>query len=1241
MVLKSLLKRITPDVCEFHESLDCILTWMESLHPLVESDSQGSKLSLDIHNAVTQLMVDGDLSAELNARLLTIIESYGKPTQVAKAYDHLAEICGDNVDYLSNVCGLVPVCEDKIDDERYLLAVVVSRCILVQVEPITVSNLIDVRKEVPNKFNCDLRSTTDPQRKGKNRFENRQRDPLITGVSLAHRIRNPEIFLRSAIFENISEFAGRELIHSILHNSRVLVPDYIFKFSRDVGCSLLLGENATSEELRIIRRFLRGVVISMDSLDPRPDTSDLGSRPFVFIQLSGSVMYNDNFGASMAQGTWSHITLSRDMMLYKDSFNAKFGFGRSSLLEAVTALFPRSGRDGHSADSRSHKDTLKPNSSTKDYQIGISSNSEKSGPAFQASNADDRLSEPLENSTVYRSVTWRLLQFVLFDKGFVHGQLKERYHTARVFIDNLTTVAHGTVKRRRSLMSSIYPHFRKLLHNVRHLDLRKEYWSYFSDKTIRDSEKTSGIDHSRVVRFVHKVVEAVVPQSLLGCEENFSRFKGVCRSIVVLNKGENLDMSQVMQGFKATGCPWCADRSARLSQRQVRTILEYTCRLVFLILEHMVIPLLQRHFYITEADFSMYRLLYFRKVDWHRMVMLANESYTSNPDSIRHKMGHREERMATMPADIKHPITASDPDVSRFGALGGCIRVRWIPKLFGMRPIMNCNIASVTRFGKYTNSSVNNMMRMPFQALTAHIRMNPRFLGNGILGYTGAFRSLKQWWARFMRMMRHSTPTRNVVTLYVTLADLSRCYERIQHGYILRLLSSMKMQGNLLFKHIYRRNLIHVASFPNSYGKRVTFLSDDSSSLSPPQTSSLLSRSFGQFSIYSRYVNSDISQLVSKSDIVASVTTLLSHFSTSLPKSSPSRLFHKNVGIPQGCCISPLLCSLYLAQGDMNAGVRKLLGTSRANLLLRWIDDFIFISNGEEDTVEMLKILRDTSAFGMAINDKLFTMRLDLPVSRKMTNITSNTSSATVEVVDDSCISFDKTVGRIGPRAESCARLPDSVDANGEALLSWINCSFDFDLVRGRLNATLIPWKNDLCSIRDSLKLSKRPFTTPMFAYIEQRVLGYIANRLKHGLFTSVELNTQRCILQNSYVVMRIATMKAFSFVSALFGELRGFMNPQYIGKLAHKMVEYALQLISLGGLDIRNTGVRDLLQLAVINTFSSSWHRRLRSRYSRRNIAFSRAIERLFKGKWPSYVHASPRGLTQSSRFPCTTESC
>ncbi|CDR98108.1 -Telomerase reverse transcriptase [Babesia bigemina] len=1233
MALKSLLKRIIPDVCKFHESLDCILTWIESLHPLVEADSQGSKLSLDIHHALTQLIVDGDLSAEHNARLLTVIEPqrsckrllqyYG---QVVKAHHHLVEICGDDVDFLSNVCGLGSVCDEKVEDEHYLLAVIVSRCILVQTEPTNVRNVVDVRKEVHNTLNCNLRSTTGEQCKRKGHcFMNLQRDSLITGVSLAHRIRNPGIFLRSAIFESISKFAGREVIHGILHNRRVLVPDYIFKFSRDVGCSLLLGENATPEELKIIRSFLRDVVIRMDSIYIRQDTGNLVSRPFVFIQLTGTVMYNDNFCVSMAKGTWSHITLSRNLMLYKDSFNGKFGFGRASLLEAVVELFTRHGRESNSTDLRSNEDAFQLNYSTKNNHIRTLFNPAKNNRPFIASNANDRFYVPLENNTIHSSVVWKLFHFVLFDKGFVHSQLKERYNRVRNFIGNLTTVHRETVKRHRGLMSSIYPHFKKLLYNIRCLDLRGEYWSYFGDQTISDSEKNSGIDHNRVISFVHKVVERVVPRSLLGCEENFARLKDVCRSIVVLNKGENLDMSQVMQGFKATGCPWYGDKSVRLSRSKVRTILEYICRLVFLILEHMVIPLLRRHFYVTEADFSMYRLLYFRKADWHRMVMLANEAYTSDPGSIPHERGHRRERMSAALEDMTRPVTVSDPDLSRYGALGGCIRVRWIPKLSGMRPIMNCNTANVTRFGKYTNCSVNSMMRMPFQALTAHIRMNPRFLGHGILGYTGVFRSIKQWWARFMRMMRHSTPRKNFVTLYVTLADLSRCYEHIKHGYLLRLLSSMKIQGNLLFKHIYRRNLIHVASFPNSYGKRVTYLSNDSSSLSPPQIWSLLSCSFGQFSIYSRYVNRDLSQHVSKSDIVAAVKMLLSRCSTSLPKCSPSQLFHKNVGIPQGCCISPLLCSLYLAQGDLHGSVRKLVGTNSANLLLRWIDDFIFISNGEEDTVEMLKILRDTSVFGMAINDKLFTMRLDLPVSRNSTKLTHHTSSSNVEVVDGFRKPFDNTVSRMSTRAESCTGLRDSVDTNGEALLSWINCSFDFDLVRGRLNATLIPWKNELCSIRDSLKLSKKPFTTPMFAYIEQRVLGYIANRLKHGLFTNVELNTQRCILQNSYVVMRIATMKAFSFASALLGEFRGFMNPKYIGKLTHKMVDYALELISLGGLDIRNTRLRDLLQLAVINTFSSTWHRRLRRRYSRRNIAFSRAIERLFKGKWPSYGHASP----------------
>ncbi|GIX65117.1 telomerase reverse transcriptase [Babesia caballi] len=918
-------------------------------------------------------------------------------------------------------------------------------------------------------------------------------------------------------------------------------------------------------------------------------------------------------------------------MLYKDTFNNKFGFRHTDFLGAVIA-FVASNKSANGLEPllEARKYTRDMSGYVKSGLLDPGSVREVSDTASpQVMSSHVSASQASNKIKIDDSVVWQLLRFVLFDEGFVDSRFSERNKAVKSFIDGLRTDTGKTAKRGRSLMLvGIFKLFKDFLYNIITVDVRKTYWSCFGKLRFSCSKGASGLNPHHVVEFVHRIVNATVPCDLLGCESNFVRLKEVCVSLVVLNKGEKLDMAQVMQGFKATGCRWTLKCKGRLTKGQANTILQYICRLVFLILEHMVIPLLQRHFYITEANFSMCRLLYFSKVDWHRMVTVANDGYLSDMTILTAKQCHGPAKTSTSRRqDTTLGNFTKETQSSNFGEQCSSIRVRWIPKLSGMRPIMNCKATNVKRSSNLTHCSLNDIMQMPFQALKEHIRRKPQLLGNGILGYMSAFRSIKRWWVRFKRHLSLSSSDGDRVTLYVTLADLSRCYEHIQHGYLVKALKRIQVGGPLLFKRIFRRELINVASSTNSYSKRVTLLSGDSLSLSPLQVGSLISRSFGQFCICSRYANDYFSCTTSKSDVIRAVTELLTNFRLSLPKASSKDLIHPTIGIPQGCCISPLLCSLYLAQGDLNASIRRLTRSRTGNLLLRWIDDFIFISTRKDDTDEMLQILKNSSAFGVSINEKLFVRRLDLPILRKG----SKTSGEETKSKDGLGSSKNCDTNTLDANPNNCVPNVDnssewhsvtdaSLPTSGSTLLSWINCSFGFDLVRGHLNATLKPWKNQLCSVRDSMNLSKMRFSTFMFALLEQRLLGYISNRLKHGLFTSVEINAPSCIMQNAYVVLRICTMKMVSAMSTLCQHFGGFINTKYFGKLAHKLVDHAVTLISLGGLEVRKHRTRQLLQLAVIYTLSPNWLRRLTGKFGRRRIKFVRSIERKLKDEWPSY---------------------
>lgn len=259
---------------------------------------------------------------------------------------------------------------------------------------------------------------------------------------------------------------------------------------------------------------------------------------------------------------------------------------------------------------------------------------------------------------------------------------------------------------------------------------------------------------------------------------------------------------------------------------------------------------------------------------------------------------------------------------------------------------------------------------------------------------------------------------------------------------------------------------------------------------------------------------------VTRNDLNEIIKTLLKTLTITLkPNGIGKVIMRQTCGIPQGCCISSFLCSLYMASKDklisklFNSKVvtRKNKITMVPNLLLRWIDDFIFISANKDDAMQMSKILLDAEVFDARVN-------------------------------------LDKLNANFEPYNKS--------------QLEWLGMKFSFDIANEKVNIEMEPWRNLSNVIRDSFsfRISGNDF---MQTILIDRLYGYLSNRLCHGLFSCSKINSNEYIIQNAYVIMRICMLKLVCGIDAIIFEFGGFINYNFIVDTIFNLIDHAMTLIS------------------------------------------------------------------------------
>lgn len=447
------------------------------------------------------------------------------------------------------------------------------------------------------------------------------------------------------------------------------------------------------------------------------------------------------------------------------------------------------------------------------------------------------------------------------------------------------------------------------------------------------------IPFHRVIGFCERIVFKIVPKYFMGSKENWRLLCQVLRKYIRLRKREGMTLNYIFERVKLNQIAWLrpgwdpainsgvSPGSSSVSDFQKRQ--QIFARVLLWFFSYLVPNIIRSSFYVTESSSDPNGCFYYLHDSWKTAQITAINKY---------KEGLR-------------PVPASELNESTSSSF-----VRVVPKK--SENLENCRI--IMRLGTPLEpdkpwTSVNWTLRPIFNALRtsmkayhvygrAHVHSVPHMLDR---------------LARF-RKQHNSRP------VYYVKLDAEKCFDLLDRNIALELAAKL-LQDENYWHYNYRQ-----------YDFRVARLAQDRNSLSSYRgTWCDLVR--GTSMPHFRPENLPLShkngiQILQRLQILRKREELFAllrshlhncHINLSPQTRKEGDLYTIIRGIPQGSSMSTMLCNIVLDTMEKHC----LRYDSRRSLLMRYVDDFLFLTTDRNEVDSFLKQMTHGCAeYGVRVN---------------------------------------------------------------------------------------------------------------------------------------------------------------------------------------------------------------------------------------------------------------------------------
>ncbi|TPX70653.1 hypothetical protein SpCBS45565_g01623 [Spizellomyces sp. 'palustris'] len=594
----------------------------------------------------------------------------------------------------------------------------------------------------------------------------------------------------------------------------------------------------------------------------------------------------------------------------------------------------------------------------------------------------------------------------------------------------------------------------------------------------------------QVTAFLRAVIHVIIPFEFFGTEQNreivvkgifsvIARFRGngiitssAIGKFVRLRRYENMSLQSVITHFKINDCSWVVPPKYKEHQpthiplsdmeKRKELILEF----LYWMVDSFVIPLLKTTFYATESAPYRNKVFYFRHDVWSQLT--GSISNTLSCTVFR-------------PIDQNNSMHA--PQLLR--SLGYSY-IRLLPKDKGVRMITNLRrrfpkkASGSLRSNRLLNNnpppndaskqrslgfSINTILQNAFQILTYEKTRNPALLGGSVLGLNEIYGRLKAFQHRLMG-------SNGFPRMYFCKVDVASCFDTIDQTLLLSIIRDVFQDDEYV---IQKYSFV----YPSAGRLKRTFL-----------RRARPSGEFPQFVQLAKKLAEGLRNTI---------------FVDQMGK----KLYKQVIGIPQGSVLSTLLCSFFYAHMEQT----KLSDLNMdSSLLLRYVDDFLFITTVKEEALKFLRIMHQGHpSHGCFINPKK--------------------TLANFEVSGQADGMFAGQVLNASAAFPWCGLLIDTRTLNVKADYSRFDgtCTFYALPVQIAVESTQPP-PSPFIDISDTLTVETalRPGSA-----LRHKLFQFLKPKC-HAIFLDTNMNSTATVLLNIHQNLHLCAMKFYAYVKSM-----------------------------------------------------------------------------------------------------------